>query len=174
MNINRTIIFVVYASLLPAQFKPGLVKEPKEDIGIDAEEIYDEDQVEKFKHKQTLSMSLSLTSGSPLSVYSYSNIFSYQIRDNLVADVKISGRFSNSANNLLLVDEKYLSPHISMDAGIKYSPLNNGIFDFHIRTFHDQWWSGQSAYLSFLGIPIKRLYKSKSFDHYQGPSTWNR
>ena len=170
MNINRTIIFVVYASLLPAQFKPGFVKEPKEDIGIDAEGLYDEDQVEKFKHKQTLSMSLSLTSGSPLSLYSYSNIFSYQIRDDLVADVKINGRFSNSANNLLLVDEKYLSPHISMDAGIKYSPLNNGIFDFHIRTFHDQWWSGQSIYLTFLGIPIKRLYNSKSFDSYFGPN----
>ena len=26
--------------------------------------------------------------------------------------------------------------------------------------------------LSLLGIPIKRLYKSKSFDHYQGPNAW--
>ena len=48
----------------------------------------------------------------------------------------------------------------------------NGLFDFHIRTFHDQWWSGQSIYLSFLGVPIKRLYKSKTFDHYQGPNAW--
>ena len=172
MNINKTITFVIYISLLSAQFKPGFVKVPKEEIGIEAEGLYDEDQVEKFKHKQMLSMSLSLKRGGPLSTYSYSNIFSYQIREDLFADVKINGRFSNSANNLLLVDEKYLSPHISMDAGIKYSPLNNGIFDFHIRTFHDQWWSGQSIYLSLLGVPIKRLYKSKSFDYYQGPSAW--
>ena len=172
MNINKTITVVIYVSLLSAQFKPGFVRVPKEEMGIEAEELYDEDQVEKFKHRQVLSMSLALKGGSPLSLYSYSNIFSYQIREDLVADMKIKGRFSNLANNLLLVNERYLSPHIAMDAGIKYSPLNNGIFDFHIRTFHDQWWSGQSVYLSFLGVPIKRLYKSKSFDHYQGPNAW--
>ena len=159
-------------SLLSAQFKPGFVKVPKEEIGIEAEGLYDEDQVEKFKHKQTLSMSLFLKRGGPLSTYSYSNIFSYQIREDLVADMKIKGRFSNSVNSPFLVDEKYLSPHIAMDAGVKYSPLNNGLFDFHIRTFYDQWWSGQSVYLSFLGVPIKRLYKSKSFDNYQGPNAW--
>ena len=172
MIINRTITFVIYVSLLSAQFKPGLVKEPKEEIGIEAEGLYDQDQIGKFQHKQMLSMLFSLKRGSPLSIYSYSNIFSYQVREDLVADVKINGRFSNSANNPFLVDEKYLSPHIAMDAGIKYSPLNNGIFDFHIRAFHDQWWSGQSVYLSLLGIPIKRLYKSKSFDDYQGPNSW--
>ena len=172
MNINKTITVVIYVSLLSAQFKPGFVRVPKEEMGIEAEELYDEDQVEKFKHRQVLSMSLALKGGSTLSLYSYSNIFSYQIREDLVADMKIKGRFSNLANNLLLVNERYLSPHIAMDAGIKYSPLNNGIFDFHIRTFHDQWWSGQSVYLSFLGVPIKRLYKSKSFDHYQGPNAW--
>ena len=172
MNINKTITVVIYVSLLSAQFKPGFVRVPKEEMGIEAEELYDEDQVEKFKHRQVLSMSLALKGGSPLSLYSYSNIFSYQIREDLVADMKIKGRFSNLANNPLLVNERYLSPHIAMDAGIKYSPLNNGIFDFHIRTFHDQWWSGQSVYLSFLGVPIKRLYKSKSFDHYQGPNAW--
>ena len=172
MNINKTITVVIYVSLLSAQFKPSFVRVPKQEMGIEAEDLYDEDQVEKFKHRQVLSMSLALKGGSPLSLYSYSNIFSYQIREDLVADMKIKGRFSNLANNPLLVNERYLSPHIAMDAGIKYSPLNNGVFDFHIRTFHDQWWSGQSVYLSFLGVPIKRLYKSKSFDHYQGPNAW--
>tara|TARA_Y100000816_G_C25909351_1_gene474288 strand:- start:171 stop:695 length:525 start_codon:yes stop_codon:yes gene_type:complete len=172
MNIYKTITYVIYISLLSAQFKPGFVKVPKEEIGIEAGGFYDEDQVEKYKHKQVLSMSLSLKRGSPLSLYSYSNIFSYQVREDLVADMTIKGRFTSNANNPFLVGKRYLSPHIAMDAGIKYSPLNNGMFDFHIRTFHDQWWSGQSVYLSFLGVPIKRLYKSKSFDHYQGPSGW--
>ena len=172
MNINKTITIIIHVSLLFAQFKPGFIKVPKEEMGIEAEGFYEEDQVEKFKHKQMLSMSLALKRGSPLSLYSYSNIFSYQIREDLVADMKIKGRFSNSTNSLFLVDKRYLSPHIAMDAGIKYSPFNNGVFDFHIRTFHDQWWSGQSIYLSLLGVPIKRLYKSKSFDHYQGPSSW--
>ena len=172
MNINKTITFVIYASLLFAQFKPGFIKAPKEQIHIKTEEFYDQDHDKKFKHKQMLSMSIALKRGNPFSIYSYSNIFSYQILDDLVADLKIKGRLSNNANNPLLVDEKYLSPHIAMDAGIKYSPLNNGVFDFHIRTFHDQWWSGQSVYISFLGVPIKRLYRSKSFDHYQGPNAW--
>ena len=47
MNINRTITFVIYVSLLSAQFKPGLVKEPKEEIGIEAEGLYDQDQIGK-------------------------------------------------------------------------------------------------------------------------------
>ena len=172
MNINKTITVIIYGSLLFAQLKPGFIKVPKEEMSIEAEGFFEEDQVEKFKHKQMLSMSLALKGGSPLSLYSYSNIFSYQIREDLVVDMKIKGRFSNLANNLFLVNERYLSPHIAMDAGIKYSPLNNGLFDLHIRTFYDQWWSGQSVYLSFLGVPIKRLYKSKSFDLYQGPNAW--
>tara|TARA_Y100001970_G_scaffold289426_1_gene419833 strand:+ start:114 stop:638 length:525 start_codon:yes stop_codon:yes gene_type:complete len=174
MGINKTVIIIFFASLLHAQFKPGFVSEPKEDTRIEAEDYYDEDQIERFNHKQKLSMSFFLKRGAPLSMYSYSNIFSYEIREDLVADVKIHGRFSNNLYQPLLGGGKYLSPHVAMDAGIKYSPLNNGVFDFHIRTFHDQWWSGQSAYLSFLGIPIKRLYKSKSFDHYQGSNTWNQ
>ena len=60
MNINKTITFVIYASLLSAQFKPGFIKAPKEEIDIEAEGFYDKDQDEKFKHKQMLSMSLSL------------------------------------------------------------------------------------------------------------------
>ena len=174
MTINKTITFVIYASLLSAQFKPDFVKVSKEEIGMEAEGFFDQGQDEKLKHKQMLSMSISLKRGGPFSLYSYSNTFSYQIREDLVADMKIKGRFSNSANNPFFVNEKYLSPHIAMDAGLKYSPLNNGVFDFHIRTFHDQWWSGQSAYLSFLGVPIKRLYNSKSFDHYQGPNAWTQ
>ncbi len=107
MNINKTITFVILTSLLFAQFKPGFIKVPKEEIDIETEEPFYKDQDEKFKHKQMLSMSLSLKRGSPFSIYSYSNIFSYQIREDLVADMKIKGRFSNSANNPFLVNERY-------------------------------------------------------------------
>ena len=95
MNINKTITFVIYTSLLSAQFNPGFIKVPKEEMGIEADGFYDKDQVDKFKHKQTLSLSFALKRGSPLSLYSYSNIFSYQIREDLGADMKIKGRFSN-------------------------------------------------------------------------------
>ena len=67
MNINKTITFAIYVSLLPAQFKPGFVKVPKEEIDIEAEGFYDKDQDEKFNHKQMLSMSLSLKRGRPFS-----------------------------------------------------------------------------------------------------------
>ena len=98
MHINKTITFVIYASLLSAQFKPGFVWVPKEEIDIEAEGFCDKDQDEKFKHKQMLAMSISLKRGSPYLIYSYSNIFSYQIREDLLADMKIKGRSSNSAN----------------------------------------------------------------------------
>ena len=61
MNIKRTITLVIYVSLLSAQFKPGFVKVPKEEMGIEAEGLHNEDQVEKFKHKQVFSMSVSYT-----------------------------------------------------------------------------------------------------------------
>ena len=174
MDIIKKVTIFIFISLLHSQFKPDFINSHKEDRYIEMEEHYDEDQNGRLKHWQRLSMSLSLKRGSPLSLYSYTNIFNYKVREDLVADVKIHGRFSNSIYQPSLSGGKYLSPHLAMDAGIKYSPFNNGVFDLHIRTFHDQWWSGQSAYLSFLGIPIKRLYKSKSFNRYQGPSTWNR
>ena len=59
MNINKTITFVIYTSLLSAQFNPGFIKVPKEEIGIEADGFYDKDQVEKFKHKQILRLQLS-------------------------------------------------------------------------------------------------------------------
>ena len=67
MHINKTITFVIYASLLSAQFKPSFVKVPKEEIDIESEGFYDKDQDEKFKHKQMLSMSISLKRGIPFS-----------------------------------------------------------------------------------------------------------
>ena len=44
MNINKTITFVIYTSLLFAQFKPGFIKVPKEEIDIEAEGFYHKDQ----------------------------------------------------------------------------------------------------------------------------------
>ena len=66
MNINRIVTVIIYGSLLFAQFKPGFIKVPKEEMGIEAEGFFEEDQVEKFKHKQMLSMSLAFKRGSPV------------------------------------------------------------------------------------------------------------
>tara|TARA_B100000029_G_C16949988_1_gene732155 strand:+ start:99 stop:410 length:312 start_codon:yes stop_codon:yes gene_type:complete len=95
-------------------------------------------------------------------------MFEYQIRDDLRADIKIHGVFINPAYQDLWGSDLYLRPHMAMDAGVKYSPMNNGLFDIHARTYHRPSWNGQSVYLTLLGIPIKRLYTSKSFNDSKG------
>ena len=154
-----------------SQFKSTSVKKPSEDRYFDVDdESNEEEEPGRFKHKQILSAGFSLNRGLPQSVFSYTNTFAYELRKDIIADIKIHGRFMNSAYKDIWNGQPYTTPHLAMDAGIKYSPMDNGVFDLHARTFHDQWWSGQSIYLTFLGIPIKRLYSSKSFDSYLGPN----
>ena len=60
-------------------------------------------------------------------------------------------------------------PHLAGSAGIEYSLTERGIFSLNARTFHDPAWSGQALSISMFGIPIKKLYKSKSLHSYGGP-----
>ena len=171
MIIKKIIIFVCFLSFGFAQFKPDFIRNPKEDPYHSSDEVSMKDETEnRFRHRQILTMGFSLFRGAPLSMYSYTNVFSYDIREDLVADVKIHGRFVHGAYQDLWGSDAYTRPHLAMDAGVRYSPMNNGLFDIRARTYHDEWWNGQSIYLTFLGIPIKRLYKSRSFDEYYGPN----
>ncbi len=174
MITNKILAIALFSGLVYSQFRPNFVKEPEEDPyyehnGPNKEELVNN----RLSHKQVFSAMFGIYKGTPTSMYSYTNVFSYNIREDLTADVKIHGRFLNSAYQDIFGENMYGRPHLAMDAGIKFSPLNNGLFDVHARTFHYEWWSGQSIYLTFLGIPIKRLYKSKSFDHYFGPNIWD-
>jgi len=171
MIINKVTILVFCLGFAYAQFRPNFIIDRGENPNYDPGEISVQDDIGgRFKHSQSISMAFSLFRGAPLSMYSYTNVFSYDIREDLVADVKVHGRFIDGAYRDLWGSEAYTRPHLAMDAGVRYSPMNNGVFDIHARTYHDEWWSGQSIYLTFLGIPIKRLYKSRSFDHYYGPN----
>ena len=168
---NKKIAMVFMLCVSYSQFKPTYVKEPAEDLFFDVgDENSEEEEPGRFSHKQIFSAGFSLRQGLPLSMFSYTNTFSYDLRKDIVADINIHGRFANGAYKDTWNGQSYTTPHLAMDAGIRYSPVANGVFDLHARTFHDQWWSGQSIYLTFLGIPIKRLYKSKSFDSYFGPN----
>ena len=79
---------------------------PKEEIDIEAEGLIDQD--EKFKHKQMLYVDF-FKKGSLFDI-SYSNISSYQIREDLLADMKIKGGHQE-LKQPCLVDEKFISPH---------------------------------------------------------------
>ena len=170
--INKKRIAMVFMLCVSySQYKSTHVKEPVEDLFFDVDdENNEEEEPRRLSHKQNFSAGFSLRQGLPLSTFSYTNTFTYDLRKDIVADINIHGRFANGAYKDTWSGQPYTTPHLAMDAGIRYSLISNGVFDLHARTFHDQWWSGQSIYLTFLGIPIKRLYKSKSFDSYFGPN----
>tara|TARA_B100000214_G_C23906930_1_gene599337 strand:+ start:511 stop:1041 length:531 start_codon:yes stop_codon:yes gene_type:complete len=168
---SKTITFVLFLGVIYAQIKlEDLIPKRRSDTYEKTEKYYNEGQTnDRFKHNQLFSASFSFYRGAPISTYSYTNIFSYDIREDLLADVKIHGRFFKGAYNNLWGNDIYNEPHIAMDAGLKYSPFNNGLIDVNARTNHHPGWSGQSVYLSILGIRIKRLYSSKSYHDYEGP-----
>ena len=58
---------------------------------------------------------------------------------------------------------------LGVDAGLKCSPMNNGIIGIEARTHHNPLFNGQYVYLNVLGIPIKQLYRVESFHHNYGP-----
>ena len=168
-NVIATGFFA--ATLVTAQFKPNVIPEPVSDDSYEDMELFGQEGVEdsRFGHQQRLSARFSFYKGVPISSYAYSNIFQYKIHEDLQADVKVHGVIINAAYQDLWGSELYLKPHMAMDAGLKYSPMNNGLFDIHARTYHRPSWSGQSVYLTLLGIPIKRLYSSKSFNDNNPP-----
>jgi len=168
---NKIIAFIIFFGVIYAQIRlDDLIPKRRSDTYEKTEIAYNEGQTnDRFKHNQLFSASFSFYRGAPLSTYSFTNIFSYDIREDLLADVKIHGRFFTGAYNDLWGRDIYNEPHMAMDAGLKYSPLNNGLIDINARTYHHPSWSGQSIYLAILGIRIKRLYSSKSFYDYEGP-----
>ena len=168
-NVITAVFFV--ATIVTAQFRPNVFPDPVADDSYEGIDYLGQEDIEdsRFSHQQRLSASFSFYKGVPISSYAYSNIFEYKIREDLRADLKVHGVMINPAYQDLWGSEMYLKPHMAMDAGLKYSPMNNGLFDIHARTYHRPAWSGQSVYLTLLGIPIKRLYSSKSFNENNGP-----
>ena len=169
-NAKIMIISLVAISVMFAQFKLNVFPEPPDEDPYNNTGILDQQDSDynRFSHRQQFSASLSFYKGMPISSYAYTNMFAYQIREDLRADIKIHGVLINAAYQDLWGPDVYLRPHMAMDAGLKYSPMNNGLFDIHARTYHRPAWNGQSIYLTFLGIPIKKLYTSRSFNENSG------
>ena len=161
------IILTFLASIIYPQFNSSVFTEHKKNNLYENIKEPNKGENGRFNHQQSFSMGLSLFNGMPQSAYSYTNVFSYKIREGLYADVKIHGRFLSGAYNDLWSSNLYSGPSLSGSAGLKYSPMNNGVFDIQARAYQEKDWSGQSVYLTMFGIPIKRIYKSR--DWYRGP-----
>ena len=118
MITNKILAITLFSGLVYPQFRPNFVKGPEEDPyyepnGPNKQELVDD----RLSHKQVFSAAFGIHKGAPTSMYSYTNVFSYNIREDLTADVKIHGRFLNSAYRDIWGENIYGRPHLAMDAG---------------------------------------------------------
>ena len=73
----------------------------------------------------------------PLSVNSYTNKFTFQIREDLIAGAKVNWFYLMGPYADLWGSDILGRPHVGVDAGLKYFPMNNGIIDIEARTHHN-------------------------------------
>ena len=122
----------------------------KWDYGFDEEKTY--------SFEQSLKMGFSNLDGYPLSFYSYTNAFSFQLIEGLIGDIKLHG---THIPFLYLGTSIPSKVYLSFDSGLKYYPMNNGALNLEARTYHGPFGSGQTLDIDILGFTIKRLYQSK-------------
>ena len=92
-TLLRTILItIVIVGTIYAQFRTGVTINPRPDYSERylGEHLDDEPIPQKFSHHQQFSTSFMYVMGQPLSVNSYTNIFTYQIREDLTADAKVN------------------------------------------------------------------------------------
>ena len=165
------VLFLLFAVNIFSQFKPDFIPKiarEKDQFPYLNKEARDS-SFSRLSHSQSISTSFYSSRGYPAFSYAYTNMFGYKLMNRVNADLKIHVRHVKNAHNDLQQNSLYGAPHLAGSAGIEYSLTEKGIFSLNARTFHDPAWSGQAAYISMFGIPIKKLYKSKSFDSYGGP-----
>ena len=163
--------FLLFVVNLFSQFKPDFIPKiarEKDQFSYLNKEAPDT-SFSRLSHSQAISASFYSSNGYPAFSYAYTNMLGYKLMKRVNADFKVHVRHIKSAYIDLQEHSLYGVPHLAGSAGIEYSLTEKGIFSLNARTFHDPAWSGQAAYISMFGIPIKKLYKSKSFDSYGGP-----
>ena len=121
------------------------------------------DEEKKFRFEQSFKMGLSNLNGYPLSFYSYTNGFSFQLIKGLIGDTKFHGTYIPFSYSSTSTPSKF---YLSFDSGLKYYPMNNGAFNLEARTYHGPFGSGQTLDIDILGFTIKRLYQSKKPDRF--------
>ena len=121
------------------------------------------DENKAYGFEQSLKMGLSNLNGYPLSFYSYTNGFSFQLIEGLIGDAKLHGTYIPLSYSSTSIPSKF---YLSFDSGLKYYPMNNGAFNLEARTYHGPFGSGQTLDIDILGFTIKRLYQSKKPDRF--------
>ena len=92
-TLPRTILITIsIVGTVYAQFRIGVALNPRPDYSerYIGESLDDEPIPQKFSHHQQFSTSFMYVMGQPLSVNSYTNIFTYQIHEDLIADAKVN------------------------------------------------------------------------------------
>ena len=117
-----------------------------------------------LERTQCFSISMGFHQGSPIRVASYNNGLHYKIRANLIADANFSifnerGSLYSDIYGTELINEI----NSSLDAGLRYYPFNNGLFNIDVRSYHSGSSHGQSIDLDFLGITLKRFYQKGNY-----------
>ncbi len=151
---------------IPTSSRPGI----EEDFTTESEDKSFFDDL-RFKHQQSLSSSFMLSRGIPTSINSYTNTFTYHFREDLILDANVHLFNVMGAYSDLWGQDTHspLNVNMAFDAGFRYYPANNGIFNVDARTHHSPFFNGQYVDLNILGFTVKRLYKSENYHPVFGP-----
>ena len=159
-----SIVIGQFRTDVPTSIRPGI--EEGFSPELNDESFFDD---HRFKHQQRLSSSFMLSRRLPMSINSYTNTFTYHFREDLIVDANVHlfnvmGAYSD------LWGKDIQSPlNMGFDAGVRYYPANNGIFNVDARTHHSPFFNGQYVDLKILGFTVKRLYKSENYHPVFGP-----
>ena len=114
----------------------------------------------KFGQHQSLSLGFNMGRGSLTNVYSYNNTTYYKIKDNLIADANFTFSYFKGSQYEDKYGYKLLNDiNGDFDAGVRYYPFKNSLFNIDARNYHSPNGTGHSVDLDFMGITIKRLFK---------------
>ena len=104
-----------------------------------------------------------------MSINSYTNTFTYHFREDLIVDANVHLFNVMGAYSDLWGEDIHSPLNMAFDAGVRYYPANNGIFNVDARTHHSQFFNGQYVDLKILGFTVKRLYTSENYHPVFGP-----
>ena len=114
----------------------------------------------KFGQHQSFSLGFNVGRGFPTNVYSYNNTTYYKIKDNLIADANFTFSYFKGSQYEDKYGYKLLNDiNGDFDAGVRYYPFKNSLFNIDARNYHSSNGTGSSLDLDFMGITIKRLFK---------------
>jgi len=149
---------------IPTSARPSILEDFSPES--DDESFFDD---LRFKHQQSFSSSFMFSQGMPMSINSYTNTITYHFREDLIVDANVHLFNVMGAYSDLWGKDIHSPLNMAFDAGVRYYPANNGIFNVDARTHHSPFFNGQYVDLKILGFTVKRLYTSENYHPVFGP-----